>query len=593
MASFKDYGSKEKKAVTISNFGGVDLTNAEGKINMGRSNCGTNMIRDTIGKIKKRFGYKVLNDFSECIYGIYYFVKESEKKMIVHSGKNLYIQTENGFEQIFSQMAENKSTAIQFCGKLIICDGEKLRYYDGETAGNMEDIAYVPTVVIGREANTGGGTFLDPVNMLTPKRKECFRSKGTNDKFYFTSENVKGIVSVRTRTSEGWLDNELYKHYGYSLSEGYVTLTYNLYPVDDDDNVEIIYYCDNDEYSRLVNSSTLMTLYGLNGSMDRVFIAGNSLYPNRDYYSYVNNPTYFPDINYNVFGRDDSPIMGYSLVSGKIAVHKYNEENNANIILREGAVNNDTVYFKMVGSYVCDGALSKHGFGVIDNEPAYLSDNGICAITPSDILGERYSQIRSYFINGQLLKEDNLENAYVVTHNQFFMLCINDKVYILDSIKYSSEGNNSFSHRQYEAYLWDNIPANVMLSYEDNLFFGTKDGRLCRFFSEEEENCYLDDGENFNAYWQFPDFVGDDFTFRKTIMRFSAMFDDVSGNTVLEYYDDGWKELIKKDLNENILSKRIHLKNTKNQKLRIRNSSNEPMKINTVQIIYKNSSKIK
>ena len=132
-----------------------------------------------------------------------------------------------------------------------------------------------------------------------------------------------------------------------------------------------------------------------------------------------------------------------------------------------------------------------------------------------------------------------------------------------------------------------------MLSYEDNLFFGTKDGRLCRFFSEEEENCYLDDGENFNAYWQFPDFVGDDFTFRKTIMRFSAMFDDVSGNTVLEYYDDGWKELIKKDLNENILSKRIHLKNTKNQKLRIRNSSNEPMKINTVQIIYKNSSKIK
>lgn len=592
MANFKDYGSNRKKAITVSNFGGVDLTNAVGKISMGRSPCGTNMIRDTIGKIKKRTGYGVVNDFSECIYGIYYFVKGTEKKMLVHSGKKLYIQTENGFEEIYSEMAENKSTGIQFDERLIISDGEKLRYYDGKKAGNMEDIAYVPTIVAGRSP-TGGGVFLDPVNMLTSKRKETFRSTGPDTEFYLSTDNIDEIVSVRVRTKDGWTNQEAFVQYQYNLWDGYVVLRYNLYPIDDDDNVEVVYKKKNEDYLKLINSSTLMTLYGLNGSLDRLFVAGNSLYPNRDYYSNMNDATYFPDINYNVFGKDDSPIMGYSLVSGKIAVHKYNEENNANIILREGTLNDGSVYFKMAGSYMCDGAICKHGFGVIDNEPAYLSQNGICAITPSDILGERYSQIRSYYLNGQLLKEKNLEDAYVVTHNQFFMLCVNEKIYILDSIKYSSEGNNSFSHRQYEAYVWDNIPANVLFSDENELFFGTKDGRLCKFFSEEDEKCYLDNGEPFDAYWQFPDFEGDDFSFKKTIIGFAAMFDDVSKGTALEYYDNGWKEIVRKNAEENVFSKRIHLKDTKNQKLRIRNSSDEPMKINTVKIIYTNSAKIK
>ncbi len=593
MANFKDYGSKKKKELTVTGFGGVDLTNSLGKISMGRSVNATNMIRDTIGKVKKRFGYYTVQNFSDCIYGIHYFVKGNDRKMVIHSGKKLFFEKDGTFEENFFSMAESRSSSVCFSGKLILADGEKLKYYDGEVVGNIEDIAYVPTIVVGRSPS-GGGSFFDDVNMLTPLRKESFISDNKSDKFYLTTENIDEIVSVKVNIKGVWTEQTEFVDYYYDLSEGYVRLVNIPYTTASEDNVEILYKKKNEEYLKIINSSTLMTLYGINGSMDRLFLAGNSVYPNRDYYSSMNDPTYFPDINYNVFGRDDSPIMGYSTVSGKIAVHKYNEENNANIVLREGATNDSGIYFKTVGSYICDGAVSRYAFGVLDNEPVYLSEMGVCAITPSDILGERYSQVRSYYLNGQLLKEKNLSLAQSVNYNGFFMLAVNDKIYILDSMKYSNEGNNAFSHRQYEAYFWDNITANVLFTNGEKLFFGTSDGKLCEFYNDEEnENCYLDDNSVFDAFWQLPDFVGDDFTQYKTITNFSAMFDGESSETVVEYYDNGWKELVKNNDCENILSKRIHLKNRKNLKFRIRNSSKEPLKINAIKITYINSIKIK
>lgn len=593
MTQFKDYGAKKKKEISVTGFGGVDLTNSVGKINMGRSVCATNMIRDTVGKVKKRFGYHTLKKFPDCIYGIYSFVKGNEKKMVVHSGDRLYIEKDGDFVEIYSSMAKKHSVSINFGGKLIIADGERLKYYDGEKAGNVEDIAYTPTVVLGRSPS-GGGSFADDVNMLTPLRKESFLSDNKSNIFYLTAENIDEIVSVKVRNGDTWTEQKEFVDYYYSLPEGYVNFVNIPYARDDEDNVEILYRKKKEEYLNIINSSELMTLYGVNGSMDRLFLAGNSVYSNRDYYSAMNDPTYFPDVNYNVFGRDDSPIMGYSTVSGKIAVHKYNEENNVNVILREGASNDNGIYFKMAGGYVCDGAVGKYAFGVVDNEPAYLSDMGISAITPSDILGERYSQVRSYYLNGQLLKEKNLSDARAITHNGFYMLAVNGKIYILDSMKYTSEGNNAFSHRQYEAYLWDNIPAEVLFSRGNELFFGTSDGRLCLFYSDEsEEGCYLDDNEAFEACWQLPDFVGDDFSQRKTITEFCVLFDGASPNTVAEYYDNGWKELVKTEEGESVLSKKIHLKNTKNLKIRIRNFSGEQMKINSIKITYINSLKIK
>lgn len=593
MAKFKDYGSKKKKTVTVTGFGGVDLTNSFGKISMGRSICGTNMIRDTIGKVKKRFGYRTLHDFSKRIYGIHFFVKENKKEMIVHSGDKLYSDKNGEFKEIFSSMAENRSESINFGGKMIVADGEKLRCYDGQTVKNIEDIAYVPTVVMGRSPN-GGGVFCDDVNMIGSLRKESFISDNESHNFYLSTENVDAIVSVKVRNGEEWTEQTEFVDYYYNLSEGYVQFVNIPYVRDDEDNVEIEYKKKNEEYEKIINTSSIMTLYGFNGSMDRLFLAGNTVYSNRDYYSSTNDPTYFPDVNYNVFGRDDSPIMGYSIISGKIAVHKYNEENGANIILREGALNDKKIYFKTAGSYVCDGAVSKYAFGILDNEPAYLSDMGISVITPNDILGERYSQVRSYYLNGELLKEKDLSQAQAVNFNGFYMLFLNQKVYILDSMKYTNEGNNAFSHRQYEAYLWDNIPANRIFSDNQNLYFGTKDGKLCVFYTDEEdENCYSDNGEIFDACWQLPDFTGDDFTQYKTVTDFGVMFDGASSKTVVEYYENGWKELFKNDENESILSKKIHLKNTKNPKFRIRNSSKEPLKINSIKITYINSSKIK
>ncbi len=594
MAEFKNISSNSKKTLTVSDFGGVDLTNASGKISHSRSPDAVNMIRDSRGKVKKRFGYREVYNFGECVYGIFYYTSGTEKKKVVHAGSKLYIEADEGYNLIYTGINEKISQGIQFSNKLIIADGKKLLYYDGETVGAVEDIAHIPTIVTGRR-NSGGGTFYEGVNMLSTKRIEKFCGDGMNLGFQLTVEKFDSIVYIKcNRTGTVWEELNEFYDYRADKNTGQIVLTVAP-PESDVDNLEICYIVKNDEYFDIINTSTIMTLYGAYGATDRIFLGGNSVYPNRDYYSDINDPTYFPDTNYGIIGRDESAIVGYSLVSDNLCAHKDNELNGANMILRYGTVDEEgSASFKISGTCIGSGAVSQNGFGNIDNEPAYISKDGVCAITPSDIIGERYSQLRSYYLNGRLLSETDFSKAYVVTHNQFFMVLLNDKIYILDSLKASSEGNNSYSHRQYEGYVWETIPANILFSDGNVLMFGGKEGALCEFYNNEEsDECYLDNKKTYEAYWQFSKFLGDDFSKKKTIMHISVLFDDYSQNTKLQYKDGEWKDVLKKNANSMFFSKRLHLKNTKDAEIRIINSENEAMKLNTVKLTYINNGRIK
>ncbi len=599
MVQFKNISQISKKTLTVDKFGGVDFTNSHGKISFSRSPDAINMIRDSLGKVKKRFGYHEIYNFGECIYGIFYFIKGAERKVLVHAGSKLYIEAEDGYNVIFENLNEKNSQGIQFGNKLVIADGKKLLYYDGEKAGYIEDIAHIPTLVTGRNPTTGGGTFLEPANMICRTRIEKFKTTA-NSVFQLASQNIvtiRGIVF--NHNNEGWRDylgEGLYYVFDPYLSR--LTLNFPIHSSGEEDNCIITYdVARNEDNFNSINTASFMTLYGAYGAMDRLFLGGNNVNINRDYFSELNDPTYFPDTNYGIFGREESSIVGYSLVSDKLCVHKNNELNNANMILRYGTVEDDgTATFKINGTYLGDGAVSKASFAHLDSEPAFLTQNGVSAITPSDIMGERFSQLRSYYLNGKLLNEDNFSQASAVTHKGFFMLLIGEKIYILDSMNPSTEETNLYSHRQYEGYVWDNIPANILFSDGEKLLFGGKNGELCMFYdSEEDENCYLDNGKPIEAYWQFPKFLGDDFSKKKTIMQISVLFDDYSENTKIQYKDinGNWKDAAFKNSNRMFVSKKLHIKNTQDAEIRIINSENEAMKINTVKLSYINNGKIK
>ncbi len=599
MAQFKNISQVNKKTLTIENFGGVDFTNGQAKISFSRSPDAINMIRDSLGKVKKRFGYRKIHDFEQCIYGIFYFVKGIEKKMVVHAGSKLYIESEDEYTVIFENLNEKKSQGIQFGNKLIIADGKKLIYYDGEKAGYVEDIAYIPTIVTGR-TERGGGTFLDATNMLSTVRTESYKCQGGTTTFQLASQNIESIISIRFNYNNlGWRDYIAEKHY-YNLQQynSILQLDFAMSESTGEDNFIVTYSVKrNEDNFNAINTASFLTLYGAYGAMDRLFLGGNNTYINRDYYSELYDPTYFPDTNYGIFGREESPIIGYSLVSDNLCVHKNNELNNANMILRYGTVDDEgNATFKITGTCVGDGAVSKEGFSHLDSEPAYLTQNGISAITPSDIMGERFSQLRSYYLNGVLLKETDFSQACAVTYKSFFMVLLGEKIYILDSMNPSIEETNLYSHRQYEGYVWNNIPANILFSEGEKLMFGGKNGELCVFYdSEDDESCYLDNGKPIEAYWQFPKFLGDDFSKKKTIMQIAVLFDDYSQNTKIQYKDlnGEWKDSAFKNSNRMFVSKKLHIKNSEDAEIRIINSENEAMKINTVKISYINNGKIK
>ena len=147
----------------------------------------------------------------------------------------------------------------------------------------------------------------------------------------------------------------------------------------------------------------MCTLYGSNGGRDRIFCAGDN---NKDFYCEFNDPLFWGDLSYTNLGSDSSKIMGYSIVSDKLVTHLDYADDDTTAILRESFVIENKTQFRLAGSYQGNGAISKHAFGVLATEPMYPTVDGISAVTPADYTTERSAQIRSYYINRTLKKQD-------------------------------------------------------------------------------------------------------------------------------------------------------------------------------------------
>lgn len=337
----------------------------------------------------------------------------------------------------------------------------------------------------------------------------------------------------------------------------------------------------------------MCTLYGINGNMDRIFLTGNSKYPNRDYYCQVDDPTYWGDTWYSSIGKSTSPIVGYSIVSDCLAVHKAGEDSNANIILRQGKMVDGEPCFPVVGTYTAGSAVASDTFGMLDNEPVYLADDGINAITPSDVLGERFSQSRSYFLNPKLLYEGDLRSASGVSYKGFYMLLLNGNIYILDGLQSVVSAGKPFSHRQYEAYFWEDISGKFLFTDGEILYMAGENGKLCRYLEQSE----TDDEKSIFACWEFNEFFGDDFSRLKTITHIDVMLDGGAKNIVLEYKDDSgeWRKISEtgEGASDKIISRRVHIKGCESIKLRVRSSLNGDFRLNRLKISFINGKRIR
>lgn len=237
-------------------------------------------------------------------------------------------------------------------------------------------------------------------------------------------------------------------------------------------------------------------VYG-NGLINSVFMAGSTAdnYKSRVWWSYPTNPAYFPDINYLEAGSNDTKIAGMMKVGEYLGIIKQGQSYDSTIYLayhtefESGDVTNDTYAIKAsIGGI---GAISNGAFNILNDEPLFLSRNGVMGINPAN---EKEKQVRnrSFFVNKKLQEEGSLENAFSFVYRNMYILAVNNHCYVLDGSQKTSWANEK-TNLQYECYYWDNVPAQCFARYNDELWFTDKKGRLCRFKPEKEPYSYHDD----------------------------------------------------------------------------------------------------
>ncbi len=259
-------------------------------------------------------------------------------------------------------------------------------------------------------------------------------------------------------------------------------------------------------YANMADRCRIITTYGA-GSSDRIVLSGNPDYPNRDWISGLNDPTYFPDLGYSVVGIDDVPIVGYCRIGSSQAIVKEDNGQDSTVFFRSAEVDGDgNINFPLQQALTGVGAVSRGSFANLLDEPLFVSGTGIYAVSVNYLTGDRVGQNRSYYLNSQLTGEELSESEAVSWNGMYLLAFPNGHVYVLDGRQSKTYRSESLGDFVYEGYYWENVPVRCWLNYEsggvEHLFFGTEDGRICRFNTDIESlERFSDDGKAIDSVW--------------------------------------------------------------------------------------------
>ena len=537
--------------MTIDDFLGVDFSNSPANIDDNKSPNAVNLIRDVPGKVRKRMGYEVIKDYGQGnING--YHTRRGDNKAIVHVGTNMYM----GDVIVYEGANDAISRSWQFNDNLYIIDGKKMLQYDGKSLHTCESVAYIPTITIAK-APGGGGTQYEALNLIQPAFIELFLSDGTSTSYQLTFGELDNTpVKVWFLDSNAnWVEKKEGTDFTVNRPAGTINFTTapEKSPLTGEDNVKIQAYRTVEGYADRINRCKFGTRFGVNGAFDRLFISGNPDYPNSDWYSQQWDCTYFPDTGYSLLGSSKSAIVGYSIISNYLATHKDEMEQDLSIILREGDMVDNEPSFKIINTLQGAGAIATNSFAYLCTEPLFLTRSGLYAVTAQDITGEKYAQSRSFYLNGKLTNEkyEDLVNSFACIYNDMYLLSVaHDRLYILDGLQpIRTDKSEPYATRQYVAFYCNNLPIHSMWEQDNRLFFGTNDGKICRFYNDKESlNSYSDNGERIVCQWETPDIDGNLFYKNKTL-RYIAIRVGAAIATSVKIYgmDRGLWNFIKYD----------------------------------------------
>ena len=600
MANFSIPSQVKLSQIKLENFLGVDFTTEISDVALNRSPDAINMI-NIDGYLEKRTGYKSIYDLKEKINGIWNMDAKNTEVLIVHAGTNLY-EVSNDFNtkvKIKENLNDNISNGIVFKGKLIIFDGKRVIIYGkfGTTyeVKYLDEIGYIPTTVISR-LPAGGGKTYEEVNMVQGKRINSFLGDTNSLEYYLDCQDIDNdeVVVEKLNASGDWDILKENTNFTVDRKKGIVKFTTQPgeSPVTGRDNIQIRFSKKDDEYISQINKCTILTTFGYNGNNNRIFATGNKEFPNIDWYSGVDDPTYFPDTNFTAIGMDTSPIIDYARASdGRLAILKDVTDVDCTVYYRTSAMFNQVETFPLESGVKGIGCIGNRASANVNNEAFFLSRQGIFSLMYSTTNNQNYFNLRSYYINGKLLYEKNLENAVATEFNGKYYLAINGNVYVCDTRYKTYEKDSKTSGYQYEWYFFNNIPVRLWLVWNNELYFGTEDGKICKFKTKTEKDAYKDEDVNVKACWKTPMLYFDTLSNSKTIKKIILSHNPKVDSEVEMYYilKKGEKGVINKTFNpKGMIFPKVLQAKKKAKKfmfIQIELRSNNPVNMSFIQLI--------
>lgn len=487
-------------------FRGIDLLTDETQVDDSRSPWAVNLISDAGGYPEKRLGWRSIHTFAAVdgvppkVNGLWPFTLDGEEQIVVHVGTKLMRVVGNLEVVLKTSLPDERSTGFYFEGDLWILTGAELLQYDGNLAHNVEDIAYVPTTTIGAEPN-GGGSSYEAVNLLSAWRKNTFIPDGTSTDFTVDTRSIDAGSEVKAWNNGNQLT-------GMTVDAARGVVTFATAPeapaAAGTATLTIQFKKTTENAADKIGKCRVFSTFGVNNST-RVFLSGNPDAPATEWYSGLGDATYWPDNQSITVGTEDFAIVAYAKYQGELLVLK--EDNRQEITIwnhtAELTDNGNTVFPLREGLHGL-GAVGRFAVQTLLDDPLFLTPRGVFAPVTSYAYPnvQRSLQGRSDRVNPRLTLENHPENAVSAVWKGYYILALNGHAYVADS-------NQNKDKNGYEWYYWDNIPARCMNVQDDVLYFGTEDGRLCRFnndlvdaYGERLMAAYNDDGAPIRWEWR-------------------------------------------------------------------------------------------
>jgi hypothetical protein len=514
-------GTSGRKIYTAKylQFRGVDMSTDPMKVDSSRAPYAPNLIADAGGFPEKRIGWRTIHATGQPVHGLYRAVFQGEEILLAHCGTNLYRWDTEPLCVLDTEMGNVPGAVFWMNKRLWILSGGRMLWYDGENLFPMEE-GYIPTTSI-RRTPAGEGKAFESRNLLQPARCNRFLADGKSREY---------ILDAREIDAEGisvWVDGNLLSS-GYTVDAAAGKIIFTSAPAAPEEpgteTVTVQFSKTIPGEAEKILGCTIAAVWNT-GNADRVFLSGNPDFPAMDFASARGDPTYFPESGCAQLGTDNTAIMGYHVLGDMLAIVKEENQQDSTIFLRSLQGSDDREgesggIFTLKQGAAGAGAISKRSFVSLSGDPLFLSRRGIFGISANRATGEQGIQNRSYFVDAALTKEENLEKAVAVEWNGAYLLCVNGNAYLLDGRQAKVYRSQAESDYIYECFHWKHIPASCFLEFRGQLYFGTEDGRICRFNDDDPLSTrFSDDGEAISCCLCTKADDDGDFMRRKTMLK--------------------------------------------------------------------------